>query len=118
MGNSCQCPTPPGGQVNCGPHQFAICRVRNGQVQSECVDQPKSFAILKDHARQVARNNWALQIITGIERDENQQLSGEDFQVLVAGQYRNEETDETVTFSLPWGMETVSSPTSNVLSRS
>src|ERR1035437_6880128 len=109
MGNSCQCPTPPGGQVNCGPHQLAICSVRNGQVESGCIDQPKSFAILKDYARQVARNNWALQIITGVERDENQQLSEEDFRVLVAGEYGNEKTGEIVTFSLPWGIETVSS---------
>jgi inosose dehydratase len=38
MGNSCNCPSPPGGSVNCRSDQLAICRVKDGQVHSYCVD--------------------------------------------------------------------------------
>lgn len=35
--NICQCPNPPGGQVVCEAHQIAICRVKNGVIESQCM---------------------------------------------------------------------------------
>lgn len=118
MGNSCQCPTPPGGQVNCGADQLAICRVKDGQVQSECVDQPKYLATLRPDERDTVRGNWALRIITGAYRQEDQELSDEDRRVLLSGKYRSDDGRENVTFTLPWGTENENAPTRNVLSRS
>jgi hypothetical protein len=41
--NVCGCPDPPGGRVVCGPLEFAICRVENGKVYSECHDIPRAI---------------------------------------------------------------------------
>jgi hypothetical protein len=105
MGNFCQCPTPPGGEVNCGPHQLAICRVKDGKVHSQCIDQPGAFADLNATELEIARRNWALQIITGTKRVWKQKLVDEDKQILMEREYHNEKTGEVVTFSLPWKLE-------------
>src|ERR1700694_1852442 len=98
MGNSCECPRPPGGRVNCGPNQLAICRVKDGEVKSECIDPPVSFTKLPpyDRRRSLARNNWALQIITGVQRTRSQELSDQERQILVRSRYRNDRTGEIV----------------------
>lgn len=40
--NICDCPNPPGGRVYCGPEQIAICRVKDGQLESFCLDVPRT----------------------------------------------------------------------------
>src|SRR5260370_33590826 len=112
MGNSCECPTPPGGRVSCGPNQLAICRVKDGRVHSECIDPPASFIKVPhyDRFRSLARNNWALQVITGIERRSSQELSDRDSQVLTRRRYHNEMNGEIVTFTLPWEIQRQRNP--------
>jgi hypothetical protein len=107
MGSSCDCPKPPGGRVNCAPNQLAICRVENGEVKSHCIDPHPSFTRpgTHDRSQSLARNNWALQVITGIERTPEQELSGDDWHVLTSRRYHDPSRGLVVTFSVPWNIE-------------
>src|SRR5260370_21619056 len=66
--NTCNCPTPPGGTVSCSNHQLAVCRIVDGQVRAECIDQPGQRSAL-------AISNWILSAVTGQERTARQRLS-------------------------------------------
>ena len=46
--NTCSCPNPPGGEVTCGDHQVAICRVEDGKVRGSCIDVPDGIATLTE----------------------------------------------------------------------
>src|SRR6266481_6604605 len=109
MGNSCECPRPPGGRVNCGPDQLAICRVRDGEVRGECIDPPASY-LKQPRIHTLSRNNWVLSIITGIKRAPRQALSDKDEMTLSSGRYRNPRSGEIVTFSLPWEKPLIYNP--------
>ncbi|MEP0986185.1 hypothetical protein [Ekhidna sp.] len=37
MNNKCNCPNPPGGIVECGEGQMAICQIKNGKIIGRCV---------------------------------------------------------------------------------
>src|SRR5215471_9792155 len=92
--NTCQCPQPPGGVAICESHQLAICRVKEGVVQTECLDPPSDLA-------GVSFQNWALRKITGTRRSALRMLSQEDINVLANGEYHDPATGMTVTFRLP-----------------
>jgi hypothetical protein len=101
MSNSCDCPNPPGGKVTCGPDQLAICRVKGGITESECVDRPPHVVGATVDLRQRLLYNWALSVITGIERGGHASISASDNAMLTQGRYENPTTGEIVTFSLP-----------------
>jgi hypothetical protein len=97
--NSCDCPKPPGGRTVCAAHQLAICRVREGITDAECIDPPFG------PSKHVRFANWALSEITGYLRLEYEILTQENYNVLQGGFYVDEITGERVSFSLPksWG---------------
>lgn len=39
----CRCKSPPGGGIECNENQMAVCRVLNGQCQSQCIDVPRAI---------------------------------------------------------------------------
>lgn len=109
--NSCDCPLPPGGRAVCEARQMAICRVLNGQAETQCVDPPMYLALvmavcektkleLPFHALRI-RGNWALQHITAVRRRRFQRFSEDDRTTLQSGFFRDSETGELVTFRLP-----------------
>lgn len=71
--NICACPDPPGGFARCDPDQLAICRVKDGSVQTECVSPPP-LAPMPEEARFLALANWAIKAIAGVPRAPDEQL--------------------------------------------
>jgi hypothetical protein len=117
--NTCSCPHPPGGVVSCEPEQLAICRVRNGVAEGECVDPPDGMGNLSELSPTEARRyyNYALQHITRQQRDEWDPISPADWAVLQQGIYHNDVTGEEVRFRLPDELN-LNSPSSASGSRS
>ena len=101
MSNSCNCPNPPGGKVTCAPDQLAICRVKGGITESECVDRPSHIVQATVDVRQILLYNWALSVITGVERGGHASISASDSAIVSQVRYENPTTGEVVTFSLP-----------------
>jgi hypothetical protein len=97
MGHVCNCPKPPGGQVECDLHQLAICRVTRGVPETWCVSPPK-----KERVQELW--NWALEQITDIERSPSQAVTVPDLDILSAGRYEDPGRQIVVTFTLPVGM--------------
>jgi hypothetical protein len=97
--NICQCPKPPGGQAICASHQLAICRVKDGEIQTECINPPAGLSVdtPEDRARLA---NWLLDKITASHRPELFNISDVE-EILRRGVFYNSETGETVTFSVP-----------------
>ena len=92
--NTCECPNPPGGRVQCEFHQLAICRVKDGVIQTECIDPPAKLSTS-------ARDAWAFGTITGIKRSLTRRLTSQEHQILLQGVYNDTQTGETVSFRLP-----------------
>jgi len=102
MAHKCNCPTPPGGDVTCEPHQLAICRVIPGpppKSRARCVTPPKN-------ANPQELQNWALGKITRIRRSRNQVVTRREVAILGAGRYEDPRQRFVVTFNLPRNMNT------------
>lgn len=109
--NICDCPQPPGGSVACEPDQLAICRVRDGVAQGECIDPPDGMGGLAHVTPNSARqyHNWALEHITGQRRSRWDPITPYDEAILRDGVYRNYATGEEVRFRLPEELDLSSS---------
>lgn len=92
--HTCDCPHPPGGKVNCESDQLAICRVRNGAIEAECLTPLDRLSV-------TALANRVLWQITGVSRSLRAEMTSIDEQVLRAGNYVDPSTDERVTFRMP-----------------
>ena len=100
-GNSCDCPNPPGGRVICRADQLAVCRVKDGKAESQCVDKPTYSQSVPPPTREQMLKNWALAEIKREQRDPLTEISFGDDDILRSGAYYDPRTGETVTFSLP-----------------
>src|SRR5258706_9227550 len=98
--NVCQCEAPPGGLVQCEPHQLAYCRVVNNVSETGCVDPPNT-AKLAPHDAQRVIQNWALATITKSSRSALDDVEPGDARMLMNGEYRNKKTGERVRFTMP-----------------
>lgn len=101
--NVCQCPIPPGGSAVCEADQLAICRVKDGNLETYCLDPPipvRATAAFgaKGRARYM---NWALAQITGYRRSLSSDMSASDMRILEQGIYHDRETGETIKFRIP-----------------
>ena len=96
--NICNCHTPPGGSVECEPHQMAVCSVIDGVAHRQCLDAP-----LKGSDTALA--NWALSHITGVKRLTRAPIAISDLQLLLEGKFERSE-NEILTFSLPESVAT------------
>lgn len=92
MANICRCPSPPGGMVVCSPNQIAICSIKDGQIQSGCIDVIRS-------TNKLTILNFTLSTITRKRRYRQQQLTSIDVRILRSGKYTNSLME--VTFKLP-----------------
>jgi hypothetical protein len=90
---SCNCPNPPGGVVNCPDDHTAVCRVVNGQAESECI--PPELDL--DEETQAVR---LVEIVTGI-KSATGRLTPIDLAILSSGSYVSPDGKMTVTFKLP-----------------
>ena len=95
--NMCECPTPPGGRAVCEAHQLAICRVRNGVAETECIDPPR-FAV---RVSPRALTNWALSAVTRKARPYDARINKEDFLLLTRGEFFDHQSSTTVRFKVP-----------------
>lgn len=121
--NICNCPNPPGGRAVCAAHQLAICRVKNGKVETDCIDpelevslpgltvgvvsiekaiQSRGAKRQTGEAREIA--NWVLSHITGTPRSSHRRVNDVDLAILKEGVFENAETGEKVTFRLPFAL--------------
>ena len=91
--NVCDCPDPPGGRVECEPHQMAACAIVDGVAQRVCLDPPSGGG-----ARELV--NWALQEITGVSRSPTDRIEGAELQTLLGNRFVRS-SGAVVTFSLP-----------------
>lgn len=91
--NTCKCPNPPGGDVECSKDQMALCIVENGEVRMVCQDVVKGLSDL-------GLINFALSAITGERRFAAAAISDAEKTLLRSGSYRQGSHLE-VTFSLP-----------------
>ncbi len=64
MSNKCNCPSPPGGSVECGDDQLAICQIKNGQIVARCIS-PGRFTTSPQ-----AQLKWAIKILSEYSRSE------------------------------------------------
>ena len=92
--NTCKCPNPPGGIVKCESHQLAICRLRDGMIEAECITLPKNLST-------IAMKNWTLCQITGAKRSLNERITLNEQRILDQGEYLNLATGENIKFRLP-----------------
>lgn len=74
--NRCNCPTPPGGYVDCEPGQVASCTIVNSQVEARCTTPPEGLT-------RIQLRNWILQEVTGVSRDLNETILSREQQILV-----------------------------------
>jgi hypothetical protein len=106
MSNVCNCPKPPGGHVTCSDNQLAVCGYRKGQIVSGCYDPPEHAALIKDEERRtLVVANWAVSMITGIGRQDDDAFDFDLFEMLMSGRYKDEATGEIITFGLPSDVE-------------
>jgi hypothetical protein len=94
--NTCKCPNPPGGEVDCGEDQMAVCRVINGQAHGECIDPPEDTAM----AGGDQLKNWVLQEVFGQTRSPYASISSQEEDILRQGYYKAADGTET-TFRMP-----------------
>jgi hypothetical protein len=80
---------------------LAICRVKDGRVESQCVDKPSIKQSLPQRVKEAMLKNWALGLIKGEQRGPTEEISHQDNSILRSGSYYSAEAKETVTFSLP-----------------
>jgi hypothetical protein len=92
----CDCDNPPGGRVECEPHQMAICIVLNGVAHTECRTPPQG-------GNAIAWGNWALSQVTRETRAPDATISLSDLQTLRRGRFRDPK-GAVITFALPEGM--------------
>jgi hypothetical protein len=76
--NICKCDDPPGGSIECEPHQMAVCGIINGAERRVCEDPPSGGS---------PENlvNWALSIISGESRQPNMPIGADDLYSLKQG---------------------------------
>lgn len=99
--NICDCPNPPGGQAVCEPHQLAICRVKDGIVQTECINPPDELAGMPPDSLKVL--NWAFEIITGgvfADPHSERPLPG-NLRILERQRFEDESTGQVTSFRMP-----------------
>lgn len=89
--NSCLCPKPPGGRVDCPDDCVAVCRVINGVAESECIPPDKT---LNEEAQ-------AIRLLSIITRQSITELGGPEQALLDSGEYRSPDGLTRVTFRLP-----------------
>src|SRR5262245_28442123 len=109
MGNSCDCPKPPGGRVVCNDTQLAICRVKDGVPEMQCVDLPKKLGAIGDPVeRNAAIRAWAFKMVTGRTPSQYDLLSGALDRLLKAGIYVDPKKGTKVRFAVPDNRERTS----------
>ncbi len=91
----CNCPEPPGGRVTCDNDQLAICRIKNGRIEAECISIPSNISRLSP----INNFNWILSTVTGTQRDISSFLFASDYEILKRGSYRDGGYE--VRFTLP-----------------
>ena len=91
--NTCNCPNPPGGVVECSKEQMALCIIEDGIVRRICQD------VVRDK-NDLTIVNFALSVITGVKRLSYSTVSESDIRLLRSGEY-SEGSNLEVTFSLP-----------------
>jgi hypothetical protein len=63
MKNECRCPSPPGGIHRCPADQLAICKVVDGQLETDCLTPPEGAMKSKATLTQ-----WVLMAVMGESR--------------------------------------------------
>ena len=106
--NTCDCPKPPGGTVQCNEDQIAICRVKNGVPQMACISPPAALLRIEGKKASVALQAWiSTAVITGrgrvplATRGMFRKTPTLKLDVLSSGEFTNPRTGEVVTFRLP-----------------
>jgi hypothetical protein len=96
--NTCDCPRPPGGRVICSSHQIAVCRIKNGEVEAQCIDMPDTSGMTKAQMRAAAlREVWS--VVGGEERPALLDFS-ESRRILRSGRFEHP-SKGLVIFKLP-----------------
>ncbi len=102
MTNTCQCPKPPGGAIQCKDDELAVCGYQNGEIIGGCFERPQSIDwITNRDEKNLAIANWCLGVITGSSRSDYDAIEPEQFAMLRKGSYQDEFTGEIVKFVLP-----------------
>jgi len=95
--DTCQCATPPGGEISCPSGHSAFCRIYDGKVYGGCEPNPKGLT--GDGLKA-----WALSKVFGTRIEPAQIESNALFErTLKTGRYENPKTREVVTFKLSKG---------------
>ena len=94
MSNTCQCPSPPGGQVTCEAYQLAVCSVRNGVTHAACYTPASAVN------SPLKLNNWALEIVMGSPRSLEQSLTADETIILASATFQRSD-GSFVHFRMP-----------------
>lgn len=109
--NVCQCPNPPGGQVVCDSTQVAICRVKDGVLDSECLTPPSVDLAPGSEAWRLTMQNWLISAIRNVPREPLEPVTQGDLLMLAQGVIRDEVTGAFITFKLPDDLEQLAAAT-------
>ena|ERR1700722_13284938 len=106
MSNTCACPNPPGGTIECADDQLAVCGYQNGQIVSGCYGRPSHVFHIEDEGdKHLALGNWIISIVTGAVRSDSDPIGSEHFAMLSEGRYTNERTGAVIRFAPPSDFE-------------
>ena len=96
--NVCDCPSPPGGQIQCDNNQVAFCRISEGKVIGTCKAPPR------DQREGTRLQAWVILELTG-ERVSPDDISKrpELKRIITQGEFTNPKTGEIIRFRLPKG---------------
>jgi hypothetical protein len=101
--NICDCPNPPGGRAICEPDQLAICRIKDGEPEMQCLDPP---ALIGSPLNAHEYLEWALSEITGeVHFSIREEFSPSEIAMFQSGTYKDS-TGAVTKFRIPnsiWG---------------
>jgi hypothetical protein len=100
MSNTCKCPKPPGGSVECEGDQLAVCAYVDGEIVARCYSRPRRIRTI--HApwlKERALRNWAISMITDAERKPGALIESHLLEMLRSGKYTRD--GNLLTFTLP-----------------
>ncbi len=99
----------------CEPQQLAICRVRDGKPEAQCIDPPRVHGPMTEKQHQLQLLNWVLSVVTESPRSSNQRLSVADRQIVTTGVYYDPQSGHRVTFKLPKKTGSAQAPASSTV---
>ena len=95
-GKYCECPSPPGGGIQCEDNQFGFCKLRDGKINGACITPPQNLS------KGFELEAWILSELLNKKITANMVMENAEFKEIInKGTYVNPSTGEATYFILP-----------------